>query len=81
MLTLLTPLGIKTEMACQRFIINVTSLYIFRRRNGYRYFYGPNILWVRLVRDFGGEDEIKSLRIFSKSSTINGFGMPLLTTV
>jgi len=34
-----------------------------------------------LVRDFGGEDGTKSLRIFSKSSAINGFGMPLPTAV
>jgi len=33
-----------------------------------------------LVRDFGGKDGIKSLRIFSKPSAINGFGMPLPTT-
>jgi len=34
-----------------------------------------------LVRDFGGEDETKSLRIFIKPSAINEFGMPLPTTV
>jgi len=34
-----------------------------------------------LVRDFGGEDGTKSLRIFSKSSVINGFDMALPTTV
>jgi len=34
-----------------------------------------------LVRDFGGEGGTKSLRIFSKSSAINGFGMSLPTTV
>jgi len=34
-----------------------------------------------MVRDFGGEDRIKSFRIFSKSLAINGFGMPLPITV
>jgi len=34
-----------------------------------------------LVRDFGGEGGTKSLRIFSKPSAINGFGMLLPTTV
>jgi len=34
-----------------------------------------------LVRDFGGEDETKSLRIFSKPSAINGLSVPLPTTV
>jgi len=34
-----------------------------------------------LVRDFGGEDETKSHRIFSKPSAINGFGVALPTTV
>jgi len=34
-----------------------------------------------LVRDFGGEGGTKSLRIFSKPSAINGFGMFLPTTV
>ena len=32
-----------------------------------------------LIGDFGGEDGIKSLRIFSKPSAINGFGVPLPT--
>jgi len=35
----------------------------------------------KLVRDFGGEGRIGSLRIFSKPSAINGFGMLLSTTV
>ena len=30
-----------------------------------------------LVGDFGGKNGIMSLRIFSKSSVINEFGMPL----
>jgi len=34
-----------------------------------------------LVRDFGGEGGTKSLKIFTKPSAINGFGMPLPTTV
>ena len=34
-----------------------------------------------LVEDFRGEDGTKSLRIFSKPSAINGFGVPLPTTV
>ena len=34
-----------------------------------------------LVRDFGKEGGIKSFRIFSKPSVINGFDMPLPTTV
>ena len=34
-----------------------------------------------LVRDFGGKGGTKSLRIFSKLSAINGFGMPLSTTI
>jgi len=34
-----------------------------------------------LVRDFGGEGETKSLRIFSKPLAINRFGMSLPTTV
>jgi len=34
-----------------------------------------------LVREFGGEDETKSDRIFSKPSAINGFGVPLPTTI
>jgi len=33
------------------------------------------------VGDFGGEDGTKSLRIFSKPSAINGFGVPLPTTI
>jgi len=33
------------------------------------------------VRDFGGEGGTKSLRIFSKPSAINGFCMPLQTTI
>jgi len=39
-------------------------------------FYGK-----KLVRDFGGEDGTKSFRIFNKPSVINGFGVPLSTTV
>jgi len=31
--------------------------------------------------DFGGEDGTESLRIFSKPSAINGFGVPLPTIV
>jgi len=34
-----------------------------------------------LVRDFGGKDGTKSLRIFNKPSAIKGFGMPLRTIV
>jgi len=34
-----------------------------------------------LVRDFGGKGGTKFLKIFNKPSAINGFGMPLLTTV
>jgi len=34
-----------------------------------------------LAGDFGGEDGTKSLRIFSKPSAINRFGVPLPTTV
>ena len=34
-----------------------------------------------LVRDFGRESGIKTTRIFSKPSAINGFGVPLPTTV
>ena len=34
-----------------------------------------------LVRDFGGESGSMFLGIFSKSSAINEFGMPLPTTV
>jgi len=34
-----------------------------------------------LVRDFGMEDRIKSLKIFSKLSAINGFGIPSTTTI
>ena len=36
---------------------------------------------MELVKDFGRESEIKSLRIFSKPSAINRFGMPLPTTI
>jgi len=39
------------------------------------------IPWKGLVRDFGGEGGIRFLRIFSKPSAINKFGMLLLTTV
>jgi len=34
-----------------------------------------------LIRDFGGEGGTKSLRIFSKPSAINKFGMSLPTIV
>jgi len=34
-----------------------------------------------LVGDFRGDDGAKSLEIFSKPSAINGFGVPLSTTV
>jgi len=34
-----------------------------------------------LVGDFGGEDGTKSFMIFSKPSAINGFSVPLPTTV
>jgi len=34
-----------------------------------------------LVKDFGGKDGTKSLRIFSKPSVIKGFGMPLPITI
>jgi len=34
-----------------------------------------------LVIDFGEDDRTKSLRIFSKPSAINEFGMPLATTI
>jgi len=36
---------------------------------------------IELAGDFGGEDGTKSLRIFSKPSAINGFGVLLPTTV
>ena len=68
-------------MACQRLTINVTSQCLFCQGNRYRYFCGPTILWEELVRDFGGKDETKSLKIFSKPSIINGFGMSLPTTI
>jgi len=34
-----------------------------------------------LVRYFGGKGEMRSLKVFSKLSAINGFDMPLPTTV
>ena len=34
-----------------------------------------------LVRDFGGKGKIRSLRVFNKSSAVNGFGMLLAITV
>jgi len=36
---------------------------------------------MELVRDFGGEDRIKSIRIFIKPSAINEFGLSLPTTI
>jgi len=39
-------------MACQRFTVNVTSLYSFHRGNGHRYFYGPTIPWARIGKRF-----------------------------
>jgi len=35
----------------------------------------------KLVRDFGGKDRIRTLRIFGKASAINEFGMFLPTTI
>jgi len=37
--------------------------------------------WEELVRDFGGEGGIRSLRIFIKYSVINRFGVYLPTTI
>ena len=68
-------------MACQRFTVNVTSLCLFHRGNGHKYFYSPTIPWEGIAKGFGREDGTKSLRIFSKPSAINGFGMSLPTTV
>jgi len=55
----------------------------------YDYFAGETIQFLlvlpfhgwELVRDFGKEGRIRSLRIFSKPSAVNGFDMPLLTTI
>ena len=44
-------------------------------------FCGLTILWTGIDKDFGGGSGIKSLKIFSKLSTINKFGMPLRTTI
>ena len=68
-------------MACQRFTVNVISLCSFRQGNRHMYFVVLPFRRRELVRDFGGEDGTKSLRIFSKPSAINGFGIPLPTTV
>jgi len=40
-------------------------------------FYGLIILWMKIGKEFWGEGGIRSLRIFSKFSVINGFGVCL----
>ena len=68
-------------MVCQRFTVNVTSLCYFAREMDTGIFVVLPFRETELVRDFGREDGTKSLRIFSKPSAINEFGMPLPTTV
>jgi len=68
---------------CQSYNINLTCLIC-------NYFAGKTITTSfeissfygqELARDFGEKSGIRSLRIFSKPSAINEFGMPLTTTI
>ena len=68
-------------MVCQRFTINMTSLCSFHQKMDTGIFVILPFQGKELVRDFGGEGGTKSLRIFSKPSAINGFGMSLPTTI
>ena len=60
-------------MTCQRFTINVTSCAHFVRETAIGIFVVLLFHGRELVRDFGGEDRTKSLRIFNKPSAINEF--------
>jgi len=59
----------------------MTSLCLFHLENGQGFFVVLPFGGRELVRNFGGEDGTKSLRIFGKPLAINGFGIPLPTTV
>ena len=66
----------------QRYNINMTcSICDYFARETITAFVVLSFLGRELVRDFRRECGIRSLRIFSKPSAINGFSMPLPTTV
>jgi len=75
------PLGM-LKFYCQRYNVNVTGLIYNSSHWGNKYNFLVQPFHEReLVRDFGGKGRIKSLRIFSKSSTINRFDVLLPTTI
>ena len=50
-------------MACQRFVVNVTSLCLFHWKNGYMYFfYGPTIQWEGIGKRFWRRNRINCQR-------------------
>ena len=67
----------------QRFNVNMIGLTYDSFCRGNEYFFYVVLSFHRreLVGDFDGKSGIKSLKIFSKSSAVNGFDIPLPTTV